>query len=165
LTLAEQSCFAFFWASPRAGCGFVVELAGRGFVVELAGRGFVVELAGRQVGVVLFPPGAVVVGVVVVGVLVVGVVVEVVVVPVVVVVSVGAGGCWVVVPVVVARAGAALGECVLPAAVPPAIQPFTALDTASVLASSDTRERQRARVPPDRNLGCIQPTFGRPPER
>lgn len=59
---------------------------------------------------------------------------------------VGGGPCGVVVVVgVVAPVGDALTDCALRAAVLPAIQPFSALDTASVLARTDSREGQPAR--------------------
>jgi hypothetical protein len=135
----------------RPGCGWavwkqfccVVRLAS-----PRAGCCAAVELVGRQVGVALFAAGAVVV-VVIAGV---------------VVVSVGADVCCVMVPVVVAPVGRALADWAPRAAVVPPIQPFSALDMASVLASSDRRERQPARALWARSLRCIQGTFGRSPE-
>jgi hypothetical protein len=159
LAVSEQFRFVLCSASPRAGCCRVG------------------ELAGRQVGVALFFAGAGVGGVVVVGVVVgvARVVVAVVVVGVVgvvgvgmaeVVVSVGGGVCCAVVPVMVApAAGSALAACALLAALPPAIQPFTALDMASVPATSDSRERQPARERRVRGLRCICRTLRRSPER
>jgi hypothetical protein len=102
--------------------------------------------------------------VVVVAALVVVAAVVVVVAAVVVVSSVGAVVCCVVVPVVVAAVGAGLADCALRAAVPPPIQPFSAPDIASVLASSDSRERQPAPVLWVRGLPCMQGTFGGAPE-
>jgi hypothetical protein len=68
-------------------------------------------------------------------------------------------------PVVVAPAGAVLDDCALRAAVLPAIQPLTALAIASVLATSDSRERQPARVLWLRSPRSISETFGQAPER
>jgi hypothetical protein len=68
-------------------------------------------------------------------------------------------------PVAVARAGGALAGCALRAAVPPAIPPFRALDTASVLAISDSRGRQPARPPCVRSLQCMEDTLRGTPER
>ncbi len=137
------------------------------------------EPAGRQVGgtffagsaeVVLVGAGVEVVGaateVVVAGVEVVGPAAEVVVAAVEVV---GPAAEVVVTPVVVPCAvgvvvtvDAAIGACAL-RAMPPPIQPLIALDIASVLASSDSRERQPAREC-IRSLRSISGTFGRSPE-
>jgi hypothetical protein len=115
-----------------------------------AGSCPVVELPGGHVAGALCAGGAVVVvvvgvvGVVVVGVVVVGVVVVGVVVVVVGVVVVGVG--------------------VVDWAVPAPIQLFSALDMASVLASSDNRARQAARLLLLRGLRCMPGTLGPPPE-
>jgi hypothetical protein len=151
LALWEQFCCVLGLVSPRAGSFAVV------------------GLAGGQVGGVLFAGGAVVVVAVVVAAVVgVGVVVGVVVV---VVVEVVAGvGVWVVVVVVVvatvvAPVEAVLADCAPRAPVPPLIQPFRALDSASVLASSKSRERQRARLPWARGLRFMPGTLEGVPER
>jgi hypothetical protein len=146
----------------------------------------VVELAGRHVGVAFLAGGGVVPAVVVVVVTVVVVVVDVgVVVGVVEPVELppaGAGLTGVVVAVAVDRVeGAGVVVVMAPGApalvvcaacaVPPASQAFSALDMASVLASSDSRDRQ-----PVRGLGLglglgllslrfIAGTFERTPER
>jgi hypothetical protein len=182
LAVSEQFRFVLCSASPRAGCCRVGELAGRqvGVALFFAGAGVggvavvvvvvgvvvagVVGVARVVVGVVV----AVVVGVarVVVAVVVVGVVGVVGVGMAEVVVSVGGGVCCAVVPVMVApAAGSALAACALLAALPPAIQPFTALDMASVPATSDSRERQPARERRVRGLRCICRTLRRSPER
>jgi hypothetical protein len=69
------------------------------------------------------------------------------------------------VPVVVVPDGGALADGALRAAVAPPIQPFSALDMASVLANCDRRERQPVRAPCVRSLRCIPRTFGEAPER
>jgi hypothetical protein len=138
LTLSEQFCCVVDLVSPRAG------------------RFAVVGLAGGQVGGVLFAGGAVVVVAAVV-VVVVGVVAVVVV------------WGWVVVVVVVAPVvapvEAVLAGCAPRAPVPPLIQPFSALDNASVLASSESRERQPARLPWVRGLRFMPRTVVGVPER
>jgi hypothetical protein len=55
--------------------------------------------------------------------------------------SAGTDACCFVGTVLVDPAGAALADCAA-CAVPPPIQPFTALDMTSVLAIRDSRERQ-----------------------
>jgi hypothetical protein len=133
-------------------------------------------LASGQVGVVLCAVGAVNAAVVVIElapVVVVGAGVGVVVVSVAVgagvgvavvgagvgVVVVGAGVGWV--GVVVEPEGATLADWAPRAAVPP-IQPFSALERASALASSESRER---RPPPVlRSLRSMEGTFQPPPE-
>jgi hypothetical protein len=61
-------------------------------------------------------------------------------------VEVGVGAGAVVVVVAAGTAGVGLGDCAL-RAVPTPSQPLSALDIASVLASSDSRERQPRRAP------------------
>jgi hypothetical protein len=132
----------------------------------------VVAPAGAGVGVVVVGVGVAVAGVVVavvgVAVAVVGVAVVVVVAVagvVVVVVGVGVVGVVVVtvgvdvVPVVVAATGATPGSAPR-AVVPPPIQPFSAPETASVLARSDSRDRQRllVRFGPRSTLGTLGPS-------
>jgi hypothetical protein len=88
-----------------------------------AGGCLVVAPAGGQPGVALLARGSVVAaGLVVVG-------------------SAGVDACCFVGTVFVDPAGAPLADCAA-CAVPPPIQPFTALDMTSVLAIRDSRERQ-----------------------
>jgi hypothetical protein len=61
-------------------------------------------------------------------------------------VDLGVGAGAVVVEVAAGTAGVGLGDCAL-RAVPTPSQPLSALDIASVLASSDSRERQPRRAP------------------
>ncbi len=72
----------------------------------------------------------------------------------------GADELWRVVLVVGAPGGAVLAGRAAPAAVLPPIQPFSALEMASVLASSDSRLRQPTRVLWARSLRCTSQTFG-----
>jgi hypothetical protein len=117
--------------------------------VGVAVVGVVVAVVGVVVAVV--GVGVAVVGVGVagpVGVVVVGVVV----------VPVG-------VAVVVTPEGAPLADRAPRAAVPPSIQPFRALDTARVLARSDSRERQPALVLRRGSLRSTEVTLEPSPER
>jgi hypothetical protein len=131
-----------------------------------AERWWAVPLAVRQVGVVLIFGGAVVAVVLVVVAAVAAVVVvgpaDVVLV---LLESVGADVCGVVVPAVVVPGGGALEVWALRAALAPASQPFSALDMTSVLASSESRERQPASLPRVRCLRSMPRTLEGVPER
>jgi hypothetical protein len=125
-----------------------------------------VPLGVTQVGVVLIFGGAVdAVVVVAVSAVAAVVVVGPVDVALVLLASVGADVCGVVVAAVVVAAGDALAVGALRAAVAPASQPLIALDMASVLASSESRERQPARLPRARSLRCMPRTLEGVPER
>jgi hypothetical protein len=146
-------------AFPRVGVCLTVEPAGRQAGVALFVEGVavapvvVVVVVLVVVGVVVVAVGVVVVTAVLVvaGVALVVVVVAVrsveagVVLAGVLSVSVGTEAPCVALPVVVAVVGAALAACALPAAVAPPTQAFSALDMATVLAISDSRERHPAR--------------------
>jgi hypothetical protein len=172
LALGEHFCGLACLAWAGAGWALVVERGGGQVGVTLAGAGAGVVVVGVVFvcGVVVVTGGAVVaVGVVVAGEVAVAVgvvaVAEVVVTGVVVVgagarcvvvvVVVGADAGCVVVLVLVASVGAALEDWAPRAAVPAPIQPFTAPEMASVLASSDSRERQPVRALWVASLRCI----------
>jgi hypothetical protein len=70
-----------------------------------------------------------------------------------------------VVLVVVVPVGPVVADAAARAAVPAPIQPFSAPEIASVLASSDSLERQPARVTWLWSPRCIEGTFGPSPER
>jgi hypothetical protein len=123
------------------------------------GRGLAGFAGGGLAGAVVVVEPVVVVVVVVVG---AGVGCAVVVVVEVVVGGGGGGGVVVVVVVVGAAVGGAVAAFAPRAAVDPAIPPFSALDTASVLASSDRRERQ---AKPVLGLRLMSGTFDGAPER
>jgi hypothetical protein len=85
---------------------------------------------------------------------------------VVVVVSVGAGvGRVVMVVVVLVGAGAAVADCAPRAVAAPPIQPFSALEMARMLATSESRPCRPARAPRVRGLRCTHQTLGPVPER